>query len=89
MYVIGAIGYNWCEYFDKINVWYLNGLCRDFRVVWIDWIGIILLKSVSAKLCRFAYSLDEPTCLGKWVDLHNYAEHWSAELCRFANSLGE
>jgi len=80
---MGAIGCNWCEYFDRINDWYSNGLYRGFGVVWIGWIGIVFLKSVSAGLCKFAYSL------GKWVDLQNYAEHWYAKLIRFANSLGE
>jgi len=57
--VTGAIGCNLCGYFDRIDVWYLNGLYRDFGVVWIGWIGIILLKSASAELGIFAYSLGE------------------------------
>jgi len=30
-----------------------------FGVVWIGWISIILLKSVSVELCRITYSLGE------------------------------
>ena len=68
---------------------------EGFGVVWISWLGIILLKSVSVELCRFAYLLGEPTrwaneLIGRFMFAYSLGEptRWANELiCRIMQNI--